>query len=185
MTKFIFWLVVLALGCVTGPMATLAHPLPDSTLTLTPEAGRLEMTLTIPVSELILAQPTLAELAELPDKAMLPTALQKNLTTYLQQHMALTTDSHPAADVQVTSASVSDAKNENVDHYDLLTVKMVAPSIEIQKLSLTYDAVLHEVRNHRLSVWLAQEGKDPLLIGKIRYDAALGRAKPLLLPNIP
>jgi hypothetical protein len=185
MGKLVLSFAILVLGGVISPLATMAHPLPGSTLTLVPEVGRVELTLSIPVPELILAQPALAGLAALPNKTRVPTALQLNLNAYLQEHIALTTEGHPASELQVTSASINDAQDEGVDHYDLLTVRMVAPTVTTQKLSLTYDAVLHEVRNHRVDVWLAPKGKAAVLVGKIRYDAAVGRAKPLLLPNIP
>jgi hypothetical protein len=181
-------LAVLALGFALGPFAALAHPLPSSTLTLTPEAGKLELTLTIPAPELIAAWATAADLGDLPPNSTLTAPQQNDLAAYLRQHMTLTPADHAALDLQLISAKLQDAKNEDVDHYDLLVIEMAATLPKDQNLfpaTLTYDAVLHEVRNHRATVWLAQSGKAALPLGEIRFEAGLGRANPLVLSGSP
>jgi hypothetical protein len=189
MVKVFLRLALLALGVVLGPLAAVAHPLPGSTVTLAQKAGSVAVTLTIPVPELIAARPTLAALGDVPKGVSLPAPQQQDLAAYLREHIALTPADQPELDLQLISVQVQNAQNADVDHYDLLIVELSAPLQADQRLfpaTLIYDAVLHEVRNHRATVWLAQPGKAALPLGKIiRFDAALGRVPPLELSNIP
>lgn len=188
MAKFLLWFAVLVWSVGFGAQVARAHPLPGSRLTITPEAGSVELNLAIPVPELLIVLPSLGELRSMPKNTNIPSALQNDLASYLRKHMVLTPAKHSALDLKLIRAKVQEAHNEDVDHYDLLIVEMAAPLPANQSLFpavLTYDAVLHEVRNHRASVWLAQPGKAAVLLGKIRFDASLGQARPLELPGIP
>jgi hypothetical protein len=182
--KNILRLVVLGLGFAPGLLAALAHPLPGSTLTFAAEADKLELTITIPVPELKLARSTLSQLGNLPDNSNLTAAQNKDLAAYLREHLTLTPADRPALDLQMISARVQDARHEDVGQYDLLVVEMAAPLQAGQNFFpavLTYDAVLHEVRNHHASVWLAKQGSAAVHLGDIRFDATLGTSFPLEL----
>jgi hypothetical protein len=177
-------LVVMALGVALRP---LAHPFPSSTLTISPETGGVKVILTIPVPELIIARPTLTGLGGVPKNASLPAPQQKDLVAYLREHMTFTLADHLIVDLQLISAQVQVAQNADVGNYDLVVVEMAAPLQAEQSLfmaTLTYDAVLHEVRNHHTTVWLAQPGHAALPLGEIWFDAALGRAHPLVLSEV-
>jgi hypothetical protein len=183
-SKTVLRLVVLGLGFALGLLAALAHPLPGSTLTFAAEADKLELTITIPVPELKLARSTLSQLGNLQDKGSLTAAQNEDMAAYLREHLTLTPADRPALNLQMISAKVQDAQYEDVGSYDLLVVEMAAPLQAGQNFFpavLTYDAVLHEVRNHHASVWLAKPGSAAMHLGDIRFDATLGRSYPLEL----
>jgi hypothetical protein len=182
--KIILGLTIFALGVALRSFAPLTHPFPGSTLTIAPEMGSLKVKVTIPVPVLSIARPTLTGLDDTPKNASLSALQQKDLDLYLQEHISLTPADQPALDLQLINAHVQDAENADVGRYDLLVIEMAAPLLADQSLNnaiLSYDVVLHEVRNHHATVWLARAGHDALPLGEIRFDAALGRARPLVL----
>ncbi|MGL4489158.1 MAG: hypothetical protein ACRCU5_06925, partial [Rhizobiaceae bacterium] len=184
MTTGILRMVVLVLGIVAGVLSAFAHPLPGSKLTLTRAAENVEVTLAIPVPELIVARPSLNGLGGVAKNADLPAALHEDLAAYLQQRVALTLADQSPLNLQLLKAKVENAQHHDVGHYDLLVVQMSAPMQSNRSLfraTLTYYAVLHEVRNHRATVWLIGANKKPALLGKIGFDARVGLARPLVL----
>jgi hypothetical protein len=181
-------IAVLATAVVMSVLGALAHPLPGSTLTFSRVEANVEVTLTIPVPELIAAQPSLNGLGKAAKNADLPAALQNELDAYLRQYLTVTPADQSPLILQLFKAHVQDAQHEDACHYGLLVVHMSAPlqaSKDLFPATLTYDAVLHEVRNHRATVWYAQPDGTPLLLGKIRFDAALGGTRPLVMSGVP
>lgn len=181
-------LLVLAVGVVASASCAFAHPLPDSKLTFAVDTTKLELTLEIPVPELIIAQPTLSKLEDVKKTTDIPFPIKNELAAYVQQHLSITPIGQSPLKPQLISAQVLEAHTEYVNQYDLLIVQMSAvlpANRQLFPAKLTYDVVLHEVRNHSAIVWFASPDKTPVRMGKIRFDAALGLTRPLELTEIP
>jgi hypothetical protein len=177
-------LLTFAITLYASAPSALSHPLPGSTLTFARGDENVELTLTIPVPELIVAQLALVGIGEVAKNSDFPVPLQSQLFKCLFAHMTVTPVDHSALNLQLLKAQVQDAHYGHVGHYNLLFVHLSAPLRSEKNLfpaTLTYDAVLHEVRNHRATVWFAEPDKNPVLLGKIWFDAVSGRARPLQL----
>jgi hypothetical protein len=180
-------LAVLAGALIASAVCAFAHPLPGSTLTIAHQTASVQVTLTIPLPELIVARPSLKELGGVAKNTNLPAQPQLDLAAYLRQHMTVSPASQSPLELQLVTALVQDAQHEDAGHFGLLVVQMSAPlqpNASLFPATLTYDAVMHEVRNHRATVWFAPPKLAPILLGKLRFDQALGRTRPLELPDV-
>lgn len=165
------------------PAAT--HPLPASTIRYSVNTDRIDLTVTIPLHELALALPAVTAMGKTPAEGPVAENLTPQLTAYFNDHAALVAVDHSRLALGMTSAKIAGATHEDIGAYALLVVDLSAPLPPGQNafpLTLTYDAVMHEVRNHRAEVYLQGTGQTPQAIGLIRFDPDLGAAAPLALP---
>lgn len=171
---------------ILAALPATAHPLPGSTVTYRVDAGNLDVTLTIPLHELALAQPAVKALAETPAEVALSGDLLPQLADYFAGHMAVIAADKSALVLGMTAARIDGAAHEDIGHYEVLVVDLSAPIKPAQQVfpaTLTYDAVMHEVRNHRAEVFSQNLGGKPQAVGVIHFDPALGAATPLVLPQ--
>lgn len=176
--------LVLLVGVMVSAPQVFAHPLPGSRLTISRAATSVGMMLSVPVPELILAQPNLSALGDLSYGSDVPAALQAQLRGYFLQHFRLVVAEQNQLKLRVARMRVEYARHDDVGDYAVLVLNIDAPLPVEQSLfpaTLTYDAVMHEVRNHRATVWFTESHRKPVLIGKIRFDATLGRSTTLVL----
>ncbi|AVV33807.1 hypothetical protein C8233_09100 [Halomonas sp. SF2003] len=139
-----------------------AHALPGSLLTFEQQPqDTLKLTLQFPREDLLIAAPQLAALGDAKPDAPLAQALTDQLGDYLSQHMALSKDGDTLP-LTLTEAHLTSTYQPQLGDY-LLVVTQWNLNYEgamPDSLLLKYDAVMHEVRNHRAEVeWQTPDGE--------------------------
>ncbi|MDH2296637.1 hypothetical protein [Cobetia sp. 29-18-1] len=143
-----------------------AHALPGSTLIFQQQPQHtLKLTLQFPREDLLIAAPELAALGDAKPDAPLAQTLTDQLGDYLSQHLALSKDGDTLP-LTLTEAHLTSTYQPQLGDY-LLVVTQWNLSHEgalPDSLLLKYDAVMHEVRNHRAEVeWQTPAGDTRLL----------------------
>ncbi len=174
--------VLLALFVVSiniGP--ALAHALPKAVLTFTQTDQQLQLTITLPVEDLVIAYPALEGLESAALEEGLSPQHLADLAAYFSDHLAL---HHGAAGLALTleSARILQDENEHVGTFRVLIMDWTGTLPDAAgDLTLTYDAVMHEVRNHRAEVYWT--GPDALPVGLVEfgYRSVNGAQQPVVL----
>ncbi|MDO6461956.1 hypothetical protein Q4485_14690 [Granulosicoccaceae sp. 1_MG-2023] len=167
-------LLVLAFGAPD----VLAHALPGSVLVLQQQGAELQFTIQFPLEDLIIAAPDLAALQELKPDQPLPQALAVRFAAYLRQHFSVSEEGVERVPV-LSGARIQSAYHDHLGRYLLLVSRwqLVTAQSPPGRLSLHYDAVMHEVRNHRATVQrLLPDGKVRTIAEFGFYGAADGVA---------
>ncbi|MGB2148023.1 MAG: hypothetical protein ACPHX6_00475 [Cobetia amphilecti] len=143
-----------------------AHALPGSTLIFEQQPQHtLKLTLQFPREDLLIAAPQLAALGDAKPDAPLAQTLTDQLGDYLNQHLALSKDGD-ALPLTLTEAHLTSTYQPQLGDY-LLVVTQWSLSYQgalPDSLLLKYDAVMHEVRNHRAEVeWQTPAGDTRLM----------------------
>lgn len=168
----------------TGPAA--AHPLPGSKLVFSTDQARLVLTVSVPLVELALAMGK-AMPDPLPEGPISPD-LDRALAAYFADHLKVASEGQPDLDLRLTRANLERATQEDVGAYTLVVLDFSAPidpARSVFPLTLTYDAILHQVRNHSATVFVQAADAQPVAVGLIRLDLNLGTAAPLIVPAPP
>lgn len=166
-----------------------AHALPGSVLTFEQQPQHtLHLTLQFPREDLLIAAPELAALGEQAPGQHLPQPLVDQLGDYLRHHLALS-ENHTPLTLQLAGARLESTYQPQLGDYVLVitewNVKPEKP--EPDSLLLKYDAVMHEVRNHRADVyWQTPDGATRPLAGfgffhsthGVRLDLSKARQAP-------
>ncbi|MDO6673280.1 hypothetical protein [Cobetia amphilecti] len=167
-----------ASGAGGGLIATAhAHALPGSVLTFDQQPqDTLHLTLQFPREDLLIAAPELAALAEQTPDDALPQPLVDQLGDYLSHHLALSEDGD-SLPLRLNEAHLASTYQPQLGDYVLVitewNVKTEKP--EPDSLLLKYDAVMHEVRNHRADVyWQTPDGDTRPLAGFGFFHSAHG-----------
>ncbi|MBB1454450.1 hypothetical protein [Pseudoalteromonas sp. SG43-5] len=148
--------LALALCVLLSTKFANAHALPGSELTLTEQpTNTLSLKLSFALEDLIIAAPSLFSL----DGAQIDEPLKGNvlnkLNDYLHSHMALISDAQ-ALPVTLNHAEINLVHNSHVGFYRSMVIELSAPfnnQSELFPMSLHYDVIMHEVRNHRAIVY--------------------------------
>lgn len=165
-----------------GPV--LVHSLPGSVLALWQEEARLDLSVILPLTELIVAAPEFADLGGLPaGQGLVPENIER-VAAYFAEHLEL---QKGAADLPLTvmGAAVGTDNNSHVGTYRTLIVRFALPlptPDAARPLTFAYDAVMHVVRNHRASVFWGQPGTSRKEIAEFGFQAASGTTRSVLLP---
>lgn len=141
--------------------AVLAHALPGSVLLLRKQGSALQLTVQFPVEDLIIAAPDLHDLEALPPNQPLPQELAAALARYLERHLSVTKDAVPI-NLTMIDARIQSTYHDHLGHFALIVSQWQITDAwdRSTPLLLTYDAVMHEVRNHRAMVqWIEHDGK--------------------------
>ena len=143
-----------------------AHALPGSTLIFEQQPKHtLKLTLQFPREDLLIAAPQLAALGDANPDAPLAQALIDQLGDYLSQHLALSKDGD-ALPLTLTEAHLTSTYQPQLGDYLLVVTQWDVKTEEAEpdSLLLKYDAVMHEVRNHRAEVeWQTPAGDTRLM----------------------
>ncbi|WP_279834570.1 hypothetical protein [Cobetia amphilecti] len=143
-----------------------AHALPGSTLIFEQQPQHtLKLTLQFPREDLLIAAPQLAALDDAKPDAPLPQTLTDQLGDYLSQHMALSKDGDTLP-LTLTEAHLTSTYQPQLGDYLLVVTQwnVKTEQADPDSLLLKYDAVMHEVRNHRAEVeWQTPEGDTRLM----------------------
>ncbi|KPM81498.1 hypothetical protein [Cobetia sp. UCD-24C] len=143
-----------------------AHALPGSTLIFEQQPQHtLKLTLQFPREDLLIAAPELTALGDAKPDAPLAQTLTAQLGDYLSQHMALSKDGD-ALPLTLTEAHLTSTYQPQLGGYVLVVTQWDVKTEEAEpdSLLLKYDAVMHEVRNHRAEVeWQTPAGDTRLM----------------------
>ena len=143
-----------------------AHALPGSTLIFQQQPQHtLKLTLQFPREDLLIAAPQLAALGDAKPDAPLAQTLTDQLSDYLNQHLALSKDGD-ALPLTLTEAHLTSTYQPQLGDYLLVVTQWNVKTEQAgpDSLLLKYDAVMHEVRNHRAEVeWQTPAGDTRLL----------------------
>lgn len=176
--------VALHLGICAQTAA--AHPLPETRITISTGGGDLVLTVAVPVPELNLAMQD--GLGDAPPSGPVPPAQLAKLSAYFGAHLGVSMADVGALNMRLRGASIIDAASTETGHFDLVTMDFAAPlpmDIGIFPMTLRYDAVMHQVRNHRADVFWARQDQPTLQLGQIKFDQKLGKTVPLILDPAP
>ncbi len=132
-----------------------AHALPGSVLTFEQQPQHtLHLTLQFPREDLLIAAPQLTALGDAKPEAPLAQALTDQLGDYLRHHLALSAN-HTPLTLQLVGARLASTYQPQLGDYVLVITEwnVKTDKAEPDSLLLKYDAVMHEVRNHRADVY--------------------------------
>lgn len=164
---------------MSGSVPAMAHPLPDTVITLFEDGGNLELSATMPVLDLGLAVQTEASRL-LPDHA-------DTLRDYFDAHVSVLAADGSNQAVRVVALEVLQSKSEDAGNFETLRVEMrvaAADGFDPRDFTLKYDVIMHQVPNHRAVVQWAQEGADTIEVGVISFDI-VSKATPPLRVAVP
>ncbi len=176
----------LALGGAALPVCLAAHPLPGAVIVISVDPTRLSLTVSVPAADLALAK--VGRTAQSLDESPIPRDIKQALATYFAGHLRLTVDGQTNLTLTLNRTYLERATHEHLGAFTLLVLDFSAPLASgstVFPLTLTYDAVMHEIRNHRATVFWRNSGQEPVAIGEIRLDATTGKAIPLTVRSTP
>ncbi|MEP3673829.1 hypothetical protein [Sulfitobacter sp.] len=157
---------------VSAVGAAFTHGLPGSVLTLSQTEGMLDLEVQIPLEELVIAGPALRVLEDVPRDQGVSEDQRDLLATYFRDHLALERGEGPLP-LSLERASLRSVQHHDVGSYDLLVLDFTAvlsdPKQEIFPLTLFYDAVMHEVRSHKATVYWSEDDADPVGLARFLY----------------
>lgn len=147
---------------ISGVQAALAHGLPGSELRLSQMEGQLQIVVVLPVEDLAKAAPSLQGLVGLTSDQAIPADVAARVDAYFTAHLSVTQTSG-GLPLSLVSASIGVGESHDVGTFGELRLVLSAPLIDgdVFPLTLAYDAVMHEVRNHRATVYWAEIGTTP------------------------
>lgn len=153
------WAIWLALLLFTWAQTASAHGLPASEIVFGTAEQGISLTITLPVEDLVIAAPTLAALEDLPPESTLAATDLEALGTYFEKHLTLAADNQRLS-LAVEMARTSQAVDHHIGEYALLHVRFAALP-DVPQITVTYDAIMHEVRSHRARIaWETAEGEE-------------------------
>jgi len=163
---------------IIGAVGAFAHALPGSVLTLSADQDILKLSITLPLEDLIIAAPEQQPIDDLPVGQALPSLVVARLQAYFAKHMKFDT---PSAHVPLSLDYVrlQTGENDHVGQFKELVLEFSGPlpdSESVFPILLAYNAVMHEIRNHRtLVLWTASDGATTALaeFGYQKADSGL------------
>lgn len=180
-----YWRAVLLVSQLTFGLASAAqaHSLPGSVLVFSQADQNLDLSITLAVHDLEIAAPQFASFSDAPVPYDLPAGSIVLLAEYLGNHLLV---QHEGTDLPLTisNASLGTAAHEDVGTYKTLVIALTSPvdsGSDIFPLTIRYDAVMHEVRNHRAQVYWAEPNKDQMRLAEFGFQPADGRQRSVTL----
>lgn len=145
-----------------------AHALPGSVLVLTQGENRLDVLIRLPVEDLLVAAPALQGLESLSPGDDIPDELTSRIAKYFGSHTALS-QAGVQLPLSLSDAHLEQDHNEHVGTYTVLSISMNASVTNAHSVTLTYSAVMHEVRNHRASIFWKEGSNESHAIAHYGY----------------
>jgi HupE / UreJ protein len=189
--KLLDWVFASLLLCMAGlPFLTqsaLAHPYPNSLITISVNERLLTLDIRVPAPELLLALTG--------DAHRDPDAFLKNdrasLIRYLGAHLTVTGAVGAPLPYEIRGIALQSASDPDAGRYREFRLAVEAPvpiGADPRSLSLRYDAVIHQIPNHFALVRIAEDFRaglagetEPVELGVIRYDFAARSVPPFAL----
>lgn len=166
--------------CITTNTIVSAHALPGSVLTLSRQGELLNLAVRIPLEDLMIAAPELSILKKALSSQSSSLSLRRQeielLQAYLRNHLKLW-KGYTSLSFTLRSASFETAYHEHVGDYVLVDVRLTSLLLSDEKLfplTLRYDALMHEVRSHRASIYWLEKGAKAKIILNFGYRKVEG-----------
>lgn len=176
--------MLLVLVMASAANTSIAHSLPDSVLSFSPVKGQLSLIISVPVTELVIAAPELEPLTLESDTQELPQAITRLISNYFADHIDLIQASDTLT-IELAQATINNAHNEHVGDYNVLDAYFFVMHQQDTKLSLPltlrYDAVMHEIRNHRAAVFWSEPDQQAKAIARFGLKLVDGQQRPVEL----
>jgi hypothetical protein len=160
-----------------------AHSLPAAVLVFSQAEKNLDLSITLAVHDLEIAAPQFVSFSDAPAPYDLPTESLALLAEYLGSHLMV---QHEGTGLQFTisNASLGTASHEDVGTYQILTIALTSlldSDAGIFPLTIRYDAVMHEVRNHRAQVYWTKPNQDHVRLTEFGFQPTDGTQKSVTL----
>ena len=144
-----------------------AHSLPGSELIFSQQGDQLNLQVSFPVEDLVIAEKTFQPLMLQAKERPLSELEQNALAAYFRQHLEVKEpvlgQSGKPIPLTLQKAELQEAYHHDLGHYVLVVSYLTATLGADKKLLpaiLRYDAVMHEIRSHRANVyWQQGDGK--------------------------
>lgn len=154
-----------------------AHALPGSTIVAQIKEGTLDLTVQVARDDLVIAAPDLAWLEDLPHQEALAAPLHAAFGAYFSAHLHVMHEGEPLL-LTLRDVSLVTDHHDHVGQFLVVKSHWQAATPSPGDLLLRYDAVMHEVRNHRATViWRTSQGDTTL--GRLAFH---GPSDGILLP---
>jgi hypothetical protein len=141
-----------------------AHALPGSVLVFSENEDYLSFTITFSLEDLIIVEPKFESLANVESGTSPSKKALTALRHYIEAHVALSQTSRPLP-IRLINATLTEANNEHVGTYSQIELQLVSTPIKPTRtfpLSLKYDALMHEIRSHRVTVYWQNDDVDDI-----------------------
>lgn len=152
-----FWLA-LSFFC-SAP--SFAHSLPGSQIQLSQESEKiLDISIEFALKDLVIAAPELNSLKSDQIAQELSPDKSKTLSTYLRQHLTVQQNNQTLG-LTSLKARLETRHNHHVGTFVVVITNIQAQLLQsnVFPLTLTYDAIQHEIRSHRVDVdWKNTQG---------------------------
>jgi len=160
-----------------------AHALPGTSLIFSQDGAQLKVTIQVSLDDLVIAFPDIASLEQAPDLGRVPPPEQMRLSRYFSDHFTLQSNA-TVLPIALSNAHLKMAEDGHGGDF----VQVVADlTIDTQSadqtlpLVLFYDAVVHEVRSHRVTVYWQTSPEDRRALVNFRYNAINNVPQPIVL----
>ena len=156
-----------------------------STLTFWTESNRLKLRVRLPVKDLVVAAPSVDSLNEAAAPYELSLLERLSVARYLISHLDLT-KGRTRLSLTLEDA-VLHVADKDLGPLSLLDVELTASlprGGRIFPLTLVYDAVMHEVRDHRATVYWQPQGMPAQQLAEFGYRTFNAEPRPVIL-NMP
>jgi hypothetical protein len=171
-------LLISLVGAYLQPSDALAHPYPNSVISVDVGEKQLALHIRIPAPDLLLVLTGDAH----KDPTVYAAENLSSLKTYMDAHLAVIDSNGQTLSQQILAAMVRDASDPDVGVYAAFRFDVSVPvpaGVDTRNLSLAYDAVIHQIPNHYALVEITKDFRSgrvgqrpPTALGVIRYDFA-------------
>lgn len=149
-----------------------AHSMPDTQIIVARSPDEITLTIRASLEDLGLV------MTDAPDTdAVLTPAEEAALRAYFMEHTRIDTAEGTALPVNIEGMRLIEGHHADVGIFEEVLVTAKAPVAAGEALVLRYDAILHEVANHRALVY----GADGTRLGILRFDLSAKAATVLPL----
>lgn len=159
----------------------LAHALPGTVLTLSQENDAVQLTVVVNVEDMAIAEPALAALHDLSLGPVDAAPVLHAVAGYFDQHMRLEQHSELLG-FKLQSLELRTDSNDHVGEFRVIVLTFEGQSNELRSpLILRYDAVMHEVRNHRAAFYWQPATGDARKMAEFGYRKVDNQTAPVTL----
>lgn len=176
-------LALVMLICST--LSALSHGVPGSVLILSRDETQLDVDVQIALEDLMIAAPAFAGWQDMRAPKDLSETDLSMLADYFSTHFQIASRGTDLR-LTLTEAALRSVSHHDVGTYTLLTARFaaaIASSSKTFPLSLSYTAIMHEIRSHSATVYFQQAGQPLRGIAQFRYQNIDGTPPPVLLKS--
>jgi len=160
-----------------------AHSLPGSTLLLSQQEETLNLSISFALDDLIIASPIFEPLAKQAAGQAVSQEYYQYLKVYFEEHSFLE-HSSIALPLTLTKVSLGTQQHHDVGSFTIISSELSIPlssNANMFPIELTYDVIMHEVRNHRATAYYEMIDSEPVRIANFGYRSVEGQQQKILL----